>query len=173
MECDTSPGPETHVEYTDLCGYIFQITCMLPRILVYCNFCCVTASVQERGSLTTVTQCTCQTSAVTLYFSPWLFTHLSPADISDETDLFVQHSLHINSVSSMLLPACLNGAECGCWTAILLPDGTNGHCALAHCSLSHLKNIHLMWPKQTLRVYSLLNNRWPAINGYNRTVILH
>ncbi len=57
---------------------------MLSRILVYCHFCCVTAQVQERGSLTTLTQCTCQTSAVTLYFSPWLFTHLSPADISDE-----------------------------------------------------------------------------------------
>lgn len=113
---------------------------MLSRILVYCHFFCMTAQVQERGSLTTLTQCTCQTSAVTLYFSPWLFTHLSPADISDETVPFVQRSLHINSVSSMLLPACLNGAERGCRTAILLPDGTIGRCRLGHCRLCHLKN---------------------------------
>lgn len=117
---------------------------MLSRILVYSHFCHMTAQVQERGSLTTLTQCTCQTSAVTLYFSPWLFTHLSPVDISDETVLFVQRSLHINSVSPMLLSACLSGAECGCRTAILLSDGTIVHCRLALCSfagrLCHLKN---------------------------------
>lgn len=110
MQCDTSPGPETHVEYIDLCDYIFKITACFPRILVYCHIRCTTAQVQERGSVTTLTQCTCHLSAGTLYFFPLLFTHLSPPDISDETVLFVQHSLLIDSVSSTLLPACLNGA---------------------------------------------------------------
>lgn len=38
-ECDTSPGPETHVEYIDICGYIFQITACFSCILVYFHFC--------------------------------------------------------------------------------------------------------------------------------------
>lgn len=66
---------------------------MLSRILstlfIYLFFLvCVAAQVHESGSVTALTQCTCQTSAATLYFSPWLFTLLSPADISDETVLF-------------------------------------------------------------------------------------
>lgn len=77
-ECDSPPGPDTHVEYIDLCDYIFQITACFPAFLVYCHFCCMTAQVQERGSLTTLTQCTCQTSASDpLFFSVALYSPLT------------------------------------------------------------------------------------------------
>lgn len=184
-ECDTSPGPETHVEYIDICGYIFQITACFSCILVYFHFCYFffVAVWQRRyrgGSVTTLTRCTCQTSAVTLYFSAWLFTHLSTADISDETIPFVRRSHHINSVSYMLPAACLDGAERGLLNCNAAPRWLNlGTTHLARCSfaggLCHLKNSkHPVNVAQTdvKCLWSLLNNRWSPMTGYNWAVFM-
>lgn len=133
------------------------------------------------GSVTTLTRCTCQTSAVTLYFSPWLFTHLSTADISDETVPFVRRSHHhINSVSYMLPAACLDGAERGLLNCNAAPWWLNlGTARLARCSfaggLCHLKNSkHPVNVAQTdfKCLWSLLNNRWSPTTGYNWAVFM-
>lgn len=52
--------------YSSLWLYIPN-DCMLSHILVY--FCCITAPLQERQRVTALTQCTCQTSAMTLHGS--------------------------------------------------------------------------------------------------------
>lgn len=108
------PGPETHVGYIDLCDYIFQITACFPCILVYCHFRCMTTQVQERGSVTRLTQCTCQTSAVTpLFFSVALLLTSHPLTFQMRPSSLC---LHIDSVSSMLLSACLQ------WSRVRLPN---------------------------------------------------
>lgn len=50
LECDTSPGPETHVEYIDLCNYIFQILACLAAFLAI-SFCHRTRQRQVRADL--------------------------------------------------------------------------------------------------------------------------
>lgn len=63
-----------------------------------------------------LTQCTCQTSAMTLCFSLRLFTHLSTADICKlQRLLCAECSHHIYSVSAVLLPPHLIGAELQCF----------------------------------------------------------
>lgn len=81
------------------------LICVIIYIPNNCMLLClchgrVSAQLQKKRCVTT--HCTCQTSALTLYFSSWLFTYLSPADISDERILFVQHCTHITLPCSSL-----------------------------------------------------------------------
>lgn len=155
--------------YSSLWLYIPN-NCMLSRILVYYHFCCITAQLQERGPVTSLTQCTCQTSAVTLVFSSMAL--YSPLNCWH----FGIRQPSLCSVSSMLPPACLIGAECGCWTAMLLPDGTIGHCSLAHCKLCGeivpFGNSKHSFNVAQMDFYSLPSNRWSAINGCKWMVTL-
>lgn len=63
-----------------------------------------------------LTQCTCQTSAMTLSFSLRLVTHLSTADICElDSLLCAECSHHIYSDSPVLLPPRLIEAELQCY----------------------------------------------------------
>lgn len=124
-------------------------TCMPCRIFGYFLLPSDDTAASESWSVTALTQCTCQASAVTLCFSQWLFN--SPLTCWhfrwDRPFLFlffffcsiVSASIHSHSLS----PACLIGAVCSFWTPTLLPSGMAGHCQWAHCSfagrLCHLK----------------------------------
>lgn len=135
--------------------------CMLSSVLIYCHFCW--KQVLERGPVTSLRRCSCQISAMTLLFSSVAL--YSPLNCWH----FGIRQPSLCTVSSMLLPASLTEAECGGWTAMLPPKGTFWYSSLAHCSFTE-GLCQLKTPLNVARTdfYSLLDNRWSAINGYKR-----
>lgn len=161
--------------YWSLWLYIPNNCMLFATFGLFAIFCCMTAQVQERGSVTTLTQCTCQTSAVTLYFSPWLFTHLSTLwHFRWDAPLCAAYPPHWFSLIHVTtsLP---HRSSVAAWTAILLPDGAIVHYRLARCSFSgrlcHFKNSkHPLNASQTACIVSaewkIAFYKWLQLNSY-------